>query len=262
MSTKYNRIIKAIVIHHMGDGLPPTVPISQRWNPFGYDTPEYDFGIEFDGTIRNGRPLTVQGAHCLSDKPPYSQKGDQWWNKNSIGIGIAGDFTKYPMPQAQFNGLVKLVKDLMKQYNLTLDNIYPHGQTTYTDCPGCTYSKVPALKGMWNYDDFEKAVNNKSNTTIQSINNNQGDEFKMEHAVFYFTERDFSVARMISSKLKDCAIYCRNGINANIHLDIKNVKHPIFVGGAEYHDNSNTTNCCGEHDYDTFILASNYAKTL
>jgi len=99
--------------------------------------------------------------------------------------------------------------------------------------------------------------------TIQSINNNnQGDEFKMEHAVFYFTERDFSVARMICSKLKDCAMYCRNGVNTNIHTDIKYIKHPVFVGGSEYHDNSNTTNCCGEHDYDTFILASNYAKTL
>jgi len=98
--------------------------------------------------------------------------------------------------------------------------------------------------------------------TIQSTNNNLGDDFIMEHAIFYFTERDFSVARMISAKLKDCALYCRNGINANIHKDIKFIKHPIFIGGSEYHINPNTTNCCGEHDYDTFILASNYAKTL
>ena len=100
------------------------------------------------------------------------------------------------------------------------------------------------------------------NSNIQTINNNKGVDFKMEHAVFYFTERDFSVARMISAKLKDCAMYCRNGVNANIHTDIKYVKHPIFVGGSEYHDNLNTTNCCGEHDYDTALLASNYAKTL
>ena len=103
----------------------------------------------------------------------------------------------------------------------------------------------------------------KTISTIQSIeNNNKGDDFIMEHAVFYFTERDFSVARMISSKLKDCALYCRNGVNANIHTDVNFIKHPIFVGGAEYHINPNTTNCCGEHDYDTAILASNYAKTL
>jgi N-acetylmuramoyl-L-alanine amidase len=92
--------------------------------------------------------------------------------------------------------------------------------------------------------------------------NNNGDEIKMEHAVFYFTERDASVARMIGSKLGNCAMYCRNGNSANIHSDIKFVKHPVFVGGAEYHDNPNTTNCCGEHDYDTAILAGEYAKTL
>lgn len=158
MSTPYNRSIQAIVIHHMGDGLPPEVPIQQRWNPAGYDYPEYDFGIEADGTIRTGRPLTYQGAHCLSDKPPYSQRGDQWWNRNAIGIGLAGDFTKYQMSKAQFNGLVSLVKRLMSQYGLTLDNVYPHGQVTYTSCPGCSYSKVPALSGGWSYDEFEQAV--------------------------------------------------------------------------------------------------------
>ena len=158
MSTLFNRNIQDIVLHHMGDGKPPEISILQRWNPANYDYPEYDFGVEADGTIRNGRPLNFQGAHTLSDKPPYSQKGNQWWNQNSIGIGIAGDFTLYPMPQAQFNALVALVKRLMSQYGLTLDNVYPHGQVTYTDCPGCTYSKLPNAKGLWSYDEFEKAV--------------------------------------------------------------------------------------------------------
>lgn len=159
MATLYNRSIKAIVIHHTGDGKPPSIPLSQRWHPSGYDYPSYDFGIEADGTIRDGRPLTVQGAHTVSDKPSYSQRGAQWWNQNAIGIGLAGDFTVYPMPEAQFNALVALVKRLMSQYGLTLDDVYPHGQVTYTDCPGCTYSKVPAMtKGKWSYDEFERAV--------------------------------------------------------------------------------------------------------
>jgi len=171
MSTPFNRTIQDIVIHHMGDGKPPEVSILQRWNPFNYDYPEYDFGVEADGTIRNGRPLNIQGAHTISDKPPYSQKGSNWWNQNSIGIGIAGDFTKFPMGQIQFNALVALVRRLMSQYGLTLDNVYPHGQVTYTDCPGCTYGKVPALHGMWSYDEFEKAVLNGPTTIIQGVVN-------------------------------------------------------------------------------------------
>jgi hypothetical protein len=158
MSTLSNRTNKKIVIHHMGDGLPPEVSILQRWNPHGYEFPEYDYGIEADGTVRDGRPLTYEGAHCIADKPKYNY-GPNWWNQNSIGIGLAGDFTKYPMPKAQFISLCSLVKDLMSQYELTLDDVYPHGQVTYTDCPGCVYDKVPELHGGWNYNEFERAVN-------------------------------------------------------------------------------------------------------
>lgn len=158
MSALYDRKIQSIVIHHMGDGQSPSVPIEERWNPNGTTFPEYDFGIEANGTIREGRPLNYIGSHTISDKPPYSSRGKYWFNQNAIGIGLAGDFTIYSMPKAQLDALVALVKRLMSEYGLTLDNVYPHGQVTYTDCPGCTYSKVPALHGSWSYDEFEKAV--------------------------------------------------------------------------------------------------------
>lgn len=192
MSISYTRTIQAIVIHHMGDGLPPEVSILKRWNPQGYDYPEYDFGIEADGTIRVGRLLNIQGAHCLSDKPPYSERGYQWWNCNSIGIGLAGDFTKYSMTRAQFYALCSLVKSLMAQYNLTLDDVYPHGQVTYTDCPGCTYSKVPALSGSWNYDEFEQAV-------LGNVQREGGEE-QMKDLVIY-ADSDVGAALTLSYKL-------------------------------------------------------------
>lgn len=195
MSTPYNREKKAIVIHHMGDGLPPEVSILQRWNPHGYDYPEYDFGIEADGTIRIGRPLTYQGAHCLSDKPPYCNRGDQWWNRNSIGIGLAGDFTKYPVSKSQFYALCSLVKSLMGQYGLTLDDVYPHGQVTYTDCPGCTYSKVPALSGGWSYDEFEQAV--LGNVQLKEP---KGGEETVKDLVIY-ADGDVGAALTLSYKL-------------------------------------------------------------
>ena len=158
MSQSYVRTIKAIVIHHMGDGKSPEDTILKRWNPHNYEYPEYDYGLEADGTLEIGRLLNIEGAHCISDKDPYNKRGINWWNRNSIGIGLAGDFTKYSMPQAQFNALVALVKSLMAQYRLTLDDVYPHGQVTYTNCPGCVYDKVPGLEGGWNYNEFEQAV--------------------------------------------------------------------------------------------------------
>lgn len=160
MSAYYERDIQAIVIHHPGDGKPPEVPIEGRWNPEGLDYPAYDFAVEADGTIKVGRPLNVIGAHTKCDKEPYLSRYGQWWfNRNAIGIVVSGDFTKYPMGAVQFNALVGLVRRLFGEYGLTLDNVYPHGQVTYTDCPGCAYSKVPELtKGKWSYDEFEKAV--------------------------------------------------------------------------------------------------------
>ena len=93
-------------------------------------------------------------------------------------------------------------------------------------------------------------------------NNNQGDDFEMEHAVFFFTERDASLARMVSSRLGNCAMYCRDGNNSNIHSDIKFIKHPVIIGGAEYNDNPNTTNLCGYNDFDTAYLVAKYVRTL
>ncbi|MCO1599805.1 N-acetylmuramoyl-L-alanine amidase [Desulfosporosinus nitroreducens] len=254
MSTPYNRTIQAIVIHHMGDGLPPEVSILKRWNPYNYDYPEYDYGIEADGTLRIGRPLDVQGSHTISDKAPYSQKGYNWWNRNAIGIGLAGDFTLYPMPKAQFDALVGLVRSLMAEHKLTLDNVYPHGQVAYTDCPGCTYSKVPVLtNGLWSYDEFEQAV--------LEPEKEEEDEEAMDHAVIYFTDTDFSSARIVSRKLGGCAMYCRDGNNANVHKDIEKCKHPVVVGGEELNI-SGVTNCCGLHAEDTAIKAAQYAQTL
>jgi len=222
MSTKYNRKIQAIVIHHMGDGLSLNVSILKRWNPYNYDYPEYDFGIELDGTIREGRPLTYQGSHCVSDKPPYNQKGYQWWNRNSIGIGLAGDFTKYPMPQAQFNALVALVKKLMKQYNLTLDNVYPHGQVCYTDCPGCTYSKVPVLKGKWSYDEFESAV--KSNIPIKE------EVKKVKNLVIYQYPEDKGTAECLAIHLQCPVAYYPKQFTNDLFDLVENIYQ---VGGSK-----------------------------
>lgn len=110
-----------------------------------------------------------------------------------------------------------------------------------------------------------KGICNFLGITYVEINNKikiKGDDFQMNYAIFYFSDRDFSVARMVSSRLGNCAMYCRNGDNANIHKDIKYVKTPIFIGGAEYKDNPNAINLCGYHDYDTAAKVVEFVKTL
>jgi len=253
VSTPYNRTIKAIVIHHQGDGLPPSVSILERWNPphpgypNGYDLPEYDYGIEANGLVRVGRPLTVQGAHCLSDKPAYSQRGDQWWNRNSIGIGLAGDFTIYPMPQAQFDALVTLVKRLMGEHGLTLDDVYPHGQVTYTSCPGSTYSKVPALKGKWSYDKFEQAVLIEKKDEVLDM---------LKVAVLLFTKDDFWAGADVAAKNGNCAVFVR-AEDRSIPADAKNSQKLYIVGGGSV-GHPNEILLSGKDKYQTAAAVAKY----
>lgn len=190
---------------------------------------------------------------CANKVLPYLVSAGQWANR---GVKVENIMvlreTSMPAILGE-TGFIDTVNDAQKlansDFRQSLAVAYCKGICDYF---GVTYkqasppSPTPSL----------------SSAASEQIQNNNGDDFKMEHAVFYFTERDFSVARMINSKLGNCAMYCRNGISSNIHSDIKFIKHPIFVGGAEYHDNPNTTNCCGNHDYDTAILAGEYAKTL
>lgn len=162
MSELCNRTnFSKIVIHHMGDGQGPEVDIRTRWNPHAYQFPEYDYGIQGDGTVLIGRPLVYIGAHTQADISKYNY-GPNWWNMNTASIGLAGDFTKYKMTCLQFTSLVSLVKKLMlmPKVKLTLDDVYPHGQVTYTDCPGCSYDRLLNAVGFkgWNYNEFERAV--------------------------------------------------------------------------------------------------------
>ncbi len=86
--------------------------------------------------------------------------------------------------------------------------------------------------------------------------------FEMEHAIVYFSDRDFSSARIVSDRLGGCAMFCRNGDNKKIHPDAKAAKHLVMIGGAPVTDHPNVTNCCGSGAPETAILAAQYAQTL
>jgi hypothetical protein len=252
VSIAYKRTIQATTIHHMGDGLPPEVSILQRWNPGKLDYPEYDYGIEADGTIRIGRPLTVQGAHCISDKPPYNQRGYQWWNRNSIGIGLAGDFTKYPMPDVQFKALVRLVKALHSEYGLSLDQCYPHGQVTYSDCPGCTYSKVPALtKGLWSYDNFEQAV----------LGITKEEEDTLDVAILKHSSEDEWAAKDVDITLGGVANFTRQGTTSRIPAEALSAKKLFIIGGPDV-SHPNRVYLSGNTKYDTAVAVGKYLGGL
>jgi len=75
-----------------------------------------------EGLVEVGRPLYKAGAHC---------KGH---NSNSIGICMIG-VDKFS--EKQYTALIHLVKGLMIQYDLTLEDVYGHYEldTNGKTCP-------------------------------------------------------------------------------------------------------------------------------
>lgn len=78
----------------------------------------YNFIIDLDGTVENGRPLSIDGAHC--NAKGFSEVS---YNKHSIGICYIGglDITGQPADtrtETQKNALRDLVAKLCKEYDI------------------------------------------------------------------------------------------------------------------------------------------------
>lgn len=157
-STKYNRANKKVVIHHLGDNKGPEEDLTSRWNPHGYDYPAYDWGINGDGRIIQGRPLSYEGAHAKATYEEYTtgqyyDSEDNWWNRNSIGVVLSGDFTITSLPDVMFDSLVNLLVKLIKDHNLKVNDVLPHSEITATACPGTSFG--------WSWDKLIKALNDR-----------------------------------------------------------------------------------------------------
>nr|DAX79699.1 MAG TPA: endodeoxyribonuclease I [Caudoviricetes sp.] len=84
----------------------------------GFSQIGYNFVIDLDGTVENGRPLTIDGAHC-------NTKGfsDVSYNKHSIGICYIGGLDTSnrladTRTEAQKNALRDFVAKLCKEYDI------------------------------------------------------------------------------------------------------------------------------------------------
>lgn len=134
MSTPFDRVangLKYLVVHHTAS----EAPLLESWNPYGYDYPEYDYGVDLDGTFRVGRPLTVKGAHCLPDNYPYNEIS---MNQKSIGFVLAGSFDKRKALDNQINQAAYNIGRICKKYGLPIsrESIIPHFKASATFCPG------------------------------------------------------------------------------------------------------------------------------
>lgn len=129
------RTISEIIIHCSAtvEGKDFSVKDIDRWHKQrGFKMVGYHFIIRLDGTIEQGRPLEMIGAHCTGH------------NAHSIGICYIGGLDKSGKPkdtrtQVQKDVLWSLVKSLQKKYPLA--TIHGHNEFANKACP-CF--KIPA----------------------------------------------------------------------------------------------------------------------
>jgi len=89
----------------------------------------YHYLVSPEGKVLPGRPEWLPGAHCQG-------------HNDTIGVCLLGNLAEqdsgraqHPTP-AQMDALVGLVKDLMRKYGLSPEQVYLHRDLGPTECPG------------------------------------------------------------------------------------------------------------------------------
>lgn len=234
-----NKVIA--ITDHIMDG---TLAGTDSWFQNPSSQVSAHFGIGKDGSIHQYVDINNKAwANGAVNKPnwPLLISGV---NPNLYTVSIEHEgYTGDTLTEAQYQSSLALHKWLCAEFNIALgpDTIIGHNRidsVNRANCPG------PGFPWARLFNDLGES------------------DFEMDHAVVYFTDRDFSSARMIADKLGCCAMYCRNGSNTFVHPDWAKIKHIVVVGGTFDINTATSTNCCGVHAEDTAILAANYAKTL
>lgn len=116
-------LIDSVIIHCSAtkEGLNYKKSDIESWHKErGFKQIGYHFVIDLDGTIEEGRPLTMNGAHC-NEIDPISGKS---YNSHSIGICYVGGLDKKGKPkdtrtEEQKESLSSLIYQLVNEYPIT-----------------------------------------------------------------------------------------------------------------------------------------------
>ena len=116
---------------------------------------DYHFLIGHTGKVFNGQPLTQAAWHATNFQV----------NLHSIAICFLGNFERIEMPIEQFNAGVKLIKDLIEQYDIPLKNILRHRDiisdithhANSTLCPGKYFPFIEMLEAIGQKTEAQEA---------------------------------------------------------------------------------------------------------
>jgi len=84
----------------------------------------YHFLIGFDGTIYEGRPVAIQGAHVRDA------------NRGNLGVALIGDCHRQAASPAQLTSLDYVLRSACRRYRFGPARVYGHRDLAPTTCPG------------------------------------------------------------------------------------------------------------------------------
>lgn len=135
-----------LTVHHTAmEGLPEPGPgateaesaehlrLLQRahMNGKGWADVGYEFLIDPEGRIFEGRRLTWVGAHSGRNKST-----GQNYNIDNIGISMMGNFSSRPPTQKALAALQRTLDHFRSVYNIPLSRVNTHREWNPTECPG------------------------------------------------------------------------------------------------------------------------------
>ncbi len=139
------RAWKYIVIHHMASGRGSAAAIhrihmGKGWDGLGYHFVVGNGTLTGDGEIEIGYrwKRQTEGAHAR-----VRPDDDNWWNENSIGVCLVGDFTVQNPTPRQLEATARLVRTLQAEFAIPTSRVIPHEKVKDTLCPGPRFP--------WNY---------------------------------------------------------------------------------------------------------------
>lgn len=117
-----------LILHHTGAEEKDAAQVRRYHLSLGWRDVGYNFIIERDGRVAEGRSLLYPGAHCQAASMNY----------RSIGVALIGNMELRRPTSAQVRALRELVAGLLEEYGIPGKNVLGHKQVpgAKTLCPG------------------------------------------------------------------------------------------------------------------------------
>jgi hypothetical protein len=132
--------VERMTIHH--DGMPPvtlasTAAVAHRIEQIrrghrqnGWADIGYHYIVDPHGSVWEGRPVTLQGAHVKSANP------------RNLGILVLGNFEIQRPTAEATDTLERFIVEQMHRYRVPINRVYTHRELAATACPGRNLQQV------------------------------------------------------------------------------------------------------------------------